>query len=74
MTNIKSLFLGLFLLTVLGTTYGQTNKFDIGIEGSPSLIFLRGNDIIDNLHKPTMGFSGGLFFQYNFKKIVSQSA
>ena len=48
MTNIKSLFFGLFLLTVLGTTYGQTNKFDIGVEGSPSLIFLRGNDIIDN--------------------------
>lgn len=71
MTNIKSLFFGLLLLTVLGTTYGQTNKFDIGVEGSPSLIFLRGNDIIDNLHKPTIGFSGGLFFQYNFKKVVS---
>jgi len=71
MTNIKSLFFGLFLLTVLGTTYGQTNKFDVGVEGSPSLIFLRGNDIIDNLHKPTIGFSGGLFFQYNFKKVVS---
>jgi hypothetical protein len=71
MTNIKSLFFGLLLLTVGGTTYGQTNKFDIGVEGSPSLIFLRGNDIIDNLHKPTIGFSGGLFFQYNFKKVVS---
>jgi hypothetical protein len=71
MTNIKSLFFGLFLLTFLGTTYGQTNKFNIGVEGSPSLIFLRGNDIIDNLHKPTIGFYSGLFFQYNFKKIVS---
>jgi hypothetical protein len=71
MTNIKSLFFGLFLLTVLGTTYGQTNKFDIGVEGSPSLIFLRGNDIIDNLPNTAVGFSGGLFFQYNFKKVVS---
>ena len=71
MTNIKLLFFGLFLLTVLRTTYGQTNKFDIGFEGSPSLIYLRGNDIIKQYHKPTIGFFGGLFFQYNFKKIVS---
>ena len=71
MTNIKSIFLVLLLQTVLGTTYGQTNKFDIGVEGGPSLIFLRGNDLIDNNHKPAIGFSGGLFFQYNFKKVVS---
>ena len=71
MTKIKSLVFGLFLLAVLGTTYGQTNNFDIGVEGSSSLICLRGNDILDNLHKPTIGFSSGLFFQYNFKKLVS---
>ena len=71
MTNIKSLCLGLFFLTIWGTAYGQTNKFDIGIEGSPSLIFLRGINTIDKLIKPTIGFSGGLFFQYNFKKVVS---
>ena len=71
MTNIKSLFIGLLLLTVETTTYGQTNKIDIGVEGSPSLIFLRGNDIIKQWHKPTIGFLGGLFFQFNFKKIGS---
>jgi len=71
MTTIKSIVLGLLILTVWETTYGQTNKFDIGVEGSPSLTFLRGNDFIDNNHKPTIGFLGGLFFQYNFKKVVS---
>jgi len=71
MTNIKSFFLGLLLFTIGETTFGQTNKFDIGVEGSPSLIFLLGNDIIKQWHKPTIGFSGGLFFQFNFKKIVS---
>jgi hypothetical protein len=71
MTNIKSLFLGLLFLTVCETTFGQTNKFDIGIEGSPTLTFLWGNDFINNNHKPTIGFIGGLFFQYNFKKIIS---
>lgn len=70
MTHIKSLLAGLLFLTFWGTTCGQTNKFDIGVEGSPSLIFLRGN-IIANLGKPTIGFSGGLFFQYNFKRVVS---
>jgi len=71
MTTFKSIVFGLLILTVGETTYGQTNKFDIGVEGSPSLTFLRGNDFIDNNHKPTIGFYGGLFFQYNFKKVVS---
>ena len=71
MTNIKSLFLGLLFLTIGETSFGQTNKFDIGVEGSPTITFLRGNAFIDKYHKPTMGFAGGLSFQYNFKKIIS---
>lgn len=71
MTKLRSFYFGLILLTICGTIYGQTNKFDIGIESSPSLTFIYGNDIIDNNHKPTIGYSGGLFFQYNFKKVVS---
>lgn len=71
MKNIKSLFLGLFFIAVGVTTFGQNNKFDIGVDGSPTLSFLRGNDIIDNSHKSTISFAGGLFFQYNFKKIIS---
>jgi hypothetical protein len=71
MTNIKSLFLGLLFLTAGETSFGQRTIFDIGIEGSPTVTFLRGNDFIDNNHKPTTGFTGGLFFQYNFKKIIS---
>jgi hypothetical protein len=61
------------LVTVALTTavFGQESKFDIGLEGGPSLTFLRGNDVIDTLHKPTIGFSGGLFFQYNFPKTFS---
>ncbi|MDR2970481.1 MAG: PorT family protein [Bacteroidales bacterium] len=49
----------------------QENKFDIGVECAPSLIFMRGNDMIKNYHKPTIGFSAGIFFQYNFPKIFS---
>lgn len=52
-------------------SFGQQNKFDIGLDGSPSIIFLRGNDIIKQYHQPTVGYSGGLFFQYNFPKTFS---
>jgi hypothetical protein len=71
MTKIKMLFTGLLFLTFVNTTLGQTNKFEIGIDGSPTLTFLRGNDFIENNHKSAIGFSGGLFFQFNFKKIIS---
>jgi hypothetical protein len=54
-----------------GSVYRQENRFDIGVEGSPSLIFLWGNDIFRDFHKPTIGFSVGLFFQFNFPKIIS---
>lgn len=49
----------------------NTNKIDIGVLGSPSIRFLRGNEIIKDLHRPTFGFSGGIFFQYNFRKVFS---
>lgn len=71
MNNIKTLYFGLVLIIVGLSTYGQSSKFDIGVEGGPSLIFLRGDDLNEKLYKPNIGYSGGLFFQYNFKKIVS---
>ncbi|OFY87283.1 MAG: hypothetical protein A3F72_17450 [Bacteroidetes bacterium RIFCSPLOWO2_12_FULL_35_15] len=63
---MKRLLLVVPSLLLAVIVFGQQNKIDIGIEGSPSLIFLRGNDIIKKYHKPAIGFSSGLFFQYNF--------
>jgi len=71
MINLKSLFCGLFFLTFITTIYGQTHQFELGLEGGPSLISIRGNRFIDHFNEPTIGFTGGLFFQYNLKKIVS---
>lgn len=73
MVRIKLLLIALLFLAT-GTIYGQTNRFDVGIEGSPSLIFLRGNDFIDTKHEATIGFSAGFFFQYNFERIISLRA
>ena len=63
----------LLLLTVLTLTriLGQENKIILGVEGSPGLIFLYGNDILKTFYKPTLGFSSGLFCQYNFPQYYS---
>jgi hypothetical protein len=62
----------LFLFCILTfATFGQTNRFDIGAEGGFSVASLRGNDFIDKYHSTKTGYSGGLFFQYNFRKIIS---
>ena len=58
-------------LTLWTTAHGQTNKFDIGLEGGPSWTSLRGNDILEDFNDPTIGYSGGLTFQYNFPKLIS---
>lgn len=61
----------ILLVLIFCKSYGQTNRFESGIEGSPSLIMLKGNDYVDYRNSPTIGFSARLFFQYNFKKIIS---
>jgi hypothetical protein len=71
MKNIKSLFGIIIIFISLKTSYGQTNKFDMGVEAGPSIIFQYGNDVLKESHRPMIGFMGGIFFQYNFKKIIS---
>jgi len=70
MIKFRAIVLILLVLTFC-KSFGQTNKFESGIEGSPSLIMLKGNDFVDFRNSATIGFSGRLFFQYNFKKIIS---
>ena len=59
------------LKTKNSSTNTKRNKFEIGIEGGPSLVSLRGNQILNSNHRLTIGFAGGFTFQYNFPKIVS---
>lgn len=69
--NTKKLHFGLLLFFKLIGVFGQQNKIDIGAHGGPSLIFLRGNEIIEKFNEPTVGYCAGLFFQYNFPKFIS---
>jgi hypothetical protein len=71
MNIIKTACLGLFALTFGLSGYAQSNKISVGIEGGPSLISLRGNDFIRMVHEPAIGYTGGLFFQYNFNRTFS---
>jgi hypothetical protein len=65
------LIVSVLFLLAFGRISGQTNKIDLGIVGGPYLISLRGNDIIEKYQEPTIGFSAGVTFQYNFKKLIS---
>jgi hypothetical protein len=64
------IFIAIITIKIL-TANSQTNKFEIGAEGGPSLIFIHGNEILEKYHDPSLGFAGGISFQYNFYKILS---
>lgn len=61
LTEILFLLLNIAILPA----YGQLS---LGIEASPSMIFLRGNDFIKQHHLPTLGFSGSLWGQYHISQ------
>ncbi len=70
MKKIKTFFLLALTLTT-GAITAQNSKIDIGIEGGPSLRFLRGSEIFKQYFQPTVGFSGGISFQYNVGEVIS---
>lgn len=67
MKKILTVLLSILTLSV----FGQINMFDIGVEGGFSVTSLRGNEIIDMHHKSRIVYSGGVFGQFNFKKVIS---
>ena len=68
---MKQLLIRTCLLLSLNRLVGQTNRIDLGIEGGSGPIYLRGSAIVGNYHKPAIGFCGGFFLQFNFKRIIS---
>jgi hypothetical protein len=67
---LKKIFAAIcFLSTTIA--FCQSNRFDVGITGSESAIFLWGNEILKKFHTPAMGFSTGIFFQYNINNVIS---
>jgi hypothetical protein len=48
----------------------QINKFEFGVEASPSFTFLKGSRI-EKYYNGTLGFSGSITFQYNWGKRIA---
>ncbi len=62
----------MYTLAISLTSYAQSNKLNIGIEGGPSIISLRHENVKQkNFHSPSIGYSVGIALQYNFKKRFS---
>ena len=64
----------LILLICLGTasvSFGQTNKFEIGVETGPGIFSMRSNSYSNLNYNATLGFLGGFYFQSNISKIIS---
>lgn len=60
------------LLGFLATTsIAQNNTMEIGVEGGPNMIGLRGNEALKKFHNQGLGFFGGLSFQYNLNESIS---
>ena len=63
------------LILSFGTILGQgINKVELGLEASPSITSLRGNDVIDKYHHSKIAYSVGISLQYNFTRRFSLHA
>ena len=69
--NRKQSVLFICLMLAVTTAFSQTNKIDLGAEVGAGRVYLRGNETFNATYKSTIGFNGGFFLQYNFKKNIS---
>lgn len=74
MKTLRSLFF-LIIITIISIQYNtpraQVTTFEMGLEGGPSLRSLRGNTILDSTAKSDVGYSGGIYGQYNIDRMWS---
>lgn len=69
--NQPSKSLLLFICLMYNLSYGQTNRINIGMDVGPNLsVITQKGDNQTNVN-PIILISGGLTFQYNFKKLFS---
>lgn len=59
---MKTRLIGLLLIASAGVAFGQ--KMDLEFLVGPSLVSLRGNDVIRDYHKAKVSFSTGVGFNY----------
>ena len=67
---MKILPLLIIALMATNALYSQ-QKFEIGLEGGPSIATMRGNSILEERTTSRFGFLGGLSLQYNISKNIA---
>ena len=60
--------LALALLFAAAISFGQDHRLELGIEGGPSRVSLRGNAFTEDFYEADFAFSGGLSLQYNLTR------
>ena len=68
--KLHLLILNIFIVLPM-TGIGQTNRFDIGVEAGPNVLFFWRPQKSIIVEEPRAGFSTGLTFRYNFPKYFS---
>ncbi|MBI5540521.1 MAG: PorT family protein [Bacteroidia bacterium] len=68
---MKQIIIIILLFAITSMAFGQQSKINLGIEVAPSLIFLRGNEMLEKYNDPTLGYAGGIFLQYNVSEQFS---
>src|SRR5688572_18970730 len=66
----KNMFIRMMLFGSVGfigiSLHAQALKFETGLQGGPSLVFIRGNEFIEKYHEPRISSAASFFFQCNF--------
>lgn len=71
MNKLRRVVLAVLVL-VSTLVFGQEKRFEVGVEGGLSRTSLWGNELLNKgFNKLTIGYSGGLAFQYNVSKTFS---
>lgn len=70
MINIKKI-ISLLIVFISSEAYAQTSKSNIGIEAGPSVISIRGNDIVKKYNEGSIGYAVNLVFQQKINKTFS---
>lgn len=67
------IFIPLIVYVIFATvpTFGQNSRYELGIEGGPSLIDMWGNMVIDVTGEMAVGFAGGISIQKNINEHIS---
>jgi hypothetical protein len=66
MRKINNCVALLVLFFISASSFGQLKKLAVGYEKGLSLVSMRGNFVVENSQKSKLGFTIGVFLQYNF--------